>query len=56
MVFDDFAKYATALGTANALSIRACANKEEDFTNFIDKVNLVTLGKKMKIIDDSPTI
>lgn len=56
MVFDDFIKTASALGTANAKKLSACDVTPEEMHDFTGKVKLFTLGKKMKQIDDSPTI
>lgn len=56
LVFDDFVKKASALGTANALKLTACDVTAEEMDRFSTSVKLFTLGKKMKIIDDSPTI
>ena len=56
LVFDDFVKLASALGAANAATFAVCEVTEEDMNNFSTDVKLFTLGKKMKIINDSPTI
>ena len=55
LVFDEFIKTAASLGTANALKLSACDVTTEEMNTFTDKVKLFTLGKKMKLIDDSPT-
>jgi len=56
MVFDEFVKIASALGAANALKLSSCENTIEEMTCFLNSIKLFTLGKKMKIINDSPTI
>lgn len=56
MVFDEFAAYASALGAANALRLDACNVSPGEVTALLEKVNIMPIGKKMKIIDDSPTI
>lgn len=55
LVFDDFIKIATAFGTANAGMWNTCSVTEEQMNAFIDKVKVEPVGKKMKLIDDSPT-
>ncbi len=54
LVFDEFVKIAAALGAANAAVIETCAVPYKDIENYIDKVEVLPVGKKMKIIDDSP--
>jgi fructose-1-phosphate kinase PfkB-like protein len=54
MIFDDFLKAATALGAANSERWDACNVKNENFEKYIDQVNIETIGKKVKLIDDSP--
>ena len=56
LVFDDFIKYASALGAANATKLTACEVTVDEMNRFSTNVKLFTLGKKMKIIDDSPTV
>lgn len=55
LVFDDFIKIATALGTSNAEMWNTCSVTEEQMNSFTDKVKVEPVGKKMKLIDDSPT-
>jgi len=56
LVFDDFLKIATALGTANAASFEISKVSLEQMKYYYDNVEILPLGKKMKLIDDSPTI
>lgn len=55
-VFDDFVKSASALGAVNATKLNACEVTEDEMNRFSTNVKLFTLGKKMKIINDSPTV
>jgi 1-phosphofructokinase family hexose kinase len=54
MIFDDFVKTAAAFGSANAERWDACNLKKEDFEKYIEKVKIEAIGKKVKLIDDSP--
>jgi len=56
MVFDEFVKFATALGAINASSGETCNFPIESVNSVIDTVLVEPVGKKMKLIDDSPTI
>lgn len=56
LVFDDFIKSAASLGAVNATKLSACEVTEEEMNRFSTNVKLFTLGKKMKIINDSPTV
>ena len=56
LVFNDFVKLASAFGAVNAASWEVCKVKPEDAIKITDKVKLEEVGKKMKIINDSPTI
>lgn len=56
LVFDEFVSVASALGSANALRWDACDASEIDYIGFVNKVVIKPIGKKMKLIDDSPTI
>ncbi len=56
MVFDDFTKLAASLGALNASSWEICSVDLEKAKNLSEKVTLLPIGKKMKLIDDSPTI
>ena len=54
LVFEDFFKNAVALGAANAARIGTCDVPAELFPKYLDKIEIVPVGKKMKIINDSP--
>ena len=54
LVFDEFVKTATALGALNAAAWDTSKVKLEDAKKLYDKINVSPIGKKMKIIDDSP--
>lgn len=56
LVFNEFVTVATALGAANAASREVCNSNMEEARNYFDKISITPIGKKMKIIDDSPTI
>ncbi len=53
-VFNDFVIYASALGAANAEKLDACTVKNEEAEKLVDLIKINPIGKKMKIIDDSP--
>ncbi|MFA3783718.1 1-phosphofructokinase family hexose kinase [Melioribacteraceae bacterium 4301-Me] len=53
-VFDDLLKIATSLGTANAVKIETCNSTVDEYENYIDLIQIKSVGKKMKIIDDTP--
>lgn len=54
LVFDEFLKIGTALGAANASKLTTCDVTIEEMNSYIEQVKVSTIGKKMKIIDDSP--
>lgn len=56
LVFDEFVNLSVSLGALNAKSEKTCAvtPAELELANYEIRINAV--GKKMKIIDDSPTI
>ena len=56
LVFDDFLKTATALGAANAASFNTSSVTFEQMKSYYDKIEILPVGKKMKLIDDRPTI
>ncbi len=56
LVFDEFVKIGAALGAHNASVLETCNFDYQSFEPFINKVNIETVGKKMKLIDDRPTI
>lgn len=53
-VFDETLKFATACGAANAESFEVCNVTLTEVNSLKEKVNIESVGKKMKIIDDSP--
>ncbi|HPN36907.1 MAG TPA: PfkB family carbohydrate kinase [Melioribacteraceae bacterium] len=55
-VFDEFIKIASALGAYNASVSDTCNFEFSSFNYLIESVNVSPIGKKMKLIDDSPTI
>jgi len=54
LVFDEFIKIAVALGAANAASWDTSKVNLADAEKLYDKIIVSPIGKKMKIIDDSP--
>ncbi|MFH1194189.1 MAG: PfkB family carbohydrate kinase [bacterium] len=54
-VFEDMLKTAAALGTANAASWEICTATKDESQKYYDVMKIVPIGKKMKLIDDSPT-
>ena len=54
LVFDQFLKIGAALGAANASKLTTCDVTTDEMNSYIEQVNISTIGKKMKIIDDSP--
>jgi len=54
IVFDEFVKVATALGAANAARWETCSVSQDELNRYLDQVKIEPIGKKMKIIDDSP--
>jgi 1-phosphofructokinase family hexose kinase len=54
MVFNDFAKLATALGAANASRFDTCEVDIESAEELVPHVSVQEIGKKMKLINDSP--
>ena len=54
LVFNEFVKIASALGAANAAKWETCSVSKEELNSYLDQVKIDTIGKKMKIIDDSP--
>lgn len=53
-VFNDFVIYASALGAANAEKLDACTVTMDETEKFINLIEINPIGKKMKILDDSP--
>lgn len=54
MIFEDSVKFASACGAANAQSFEVCRVSLEKVFSLIDEIKIESIGKKMKIIDDSP--
>lgn len=55
IVFEETLKIASALGTANASVLETCSVTNEQFAQYLEAIKISTIGKKMKLIDDSPT-
>lgn len=56
LVFDDFVMHAVSLGAVNAGKWDVCNSTLEGTESFMANIDITPIGKKMKIIDDSPTI
>ena len=56
LVFDEFIKIAAALGALNASSWKTCSFDLNEIENIAENIVVKTVGKKMKLIDDRPTI
>jgi len=56
LTFQNFTIKATALGAANAASIKTSAVIPEELQPLMNNVKFEQVGKRMKLIDDSPTI
>jgi len=54
LVFEEFVKIATALGSKNANMMETCSVSFEQMEELKDTVIIEPIGKKMKMIDDSP--
>ena len=55
LVFDEFVRVASALGAVNAQKWEVCTGTFNDIESFTEKVKVKPIGKKMKLINDSPT-
>jgi 1-phosphofructokinase family hexose kinase len=53
-VFDEFVKTASALGAANAAMAETCEVDAEQLHELTGQIEVIPVGKKMKIIDDRP--
>lgn len=53
-VYDDLLKFSIALGSLNTTSFEAANVDLKDAEKLSDKVKIEPIGKKMKLIDDSP--
>lgn len=56
LVFDEFTKLASALGAVNATKNTTCAVDYNEAENLISQISISEIGKKLKLINDSPTI
>lgn len=56
LIFNDFVKFASALGAQNAASWQTSTVTFDEANKLINKISIEEIGKKIKIIDDSPTI
>jgi tagatose 6-phosphate kinase len=56
LVYDEFIKIASALGAYNASVLDTCNFDYDTISPLINSVIVEPIGKKMKLIDDSPTI
>jgi 1-phosphofructokinase family hexose kinase len=54
LTFEHQTKLATALGTVNATKYDVCNVAADEVNKILDSVAVIPLGKKMKIIDDTP--
>ncbi len=54
LTFNDQLKIATALGAVNAKSFEVCNVNPKEIKSLSEKVNIKPIGKRVKIIDDTP--
>ncbi len=54
LVFDDFIKFAVSLGSLNAASFDTCKVDKNKALELSASIQLEPIGKRMKLIDDSP--
>ena len=54
LVFDEQIKFATALGAANAQMFDVCNVPIDEAQKFVKSIEVHPIGKKIKIIDDTP--
>jgi tagatose 6-phosphate kinase len=54
LTFNEQVSFAASLGISNALSFDVCNYEFDNPKAFIEKINIEPVGKKIKIIDDSP--
>lgn len=54
LVYEDFLKLAIALGSFNTQQLEAANVKMSEAETLLDKIEVQPVGKKMKLIDDSP--
>jgi len=55
LVFDEFVRFATALGSLNASRWDVCTVLLENVESVVDSITVKPIGKKFKLINDSPT-
>lgn len=55
IVFDEFVKTASALGATNASKWDVCNSTLGEAEDYAHKISVTPIGKKLKLIDDSPT-
>nr|MDA3859658.1 PfkB family carbohydrate kinase [Melioribacteraceae bacterium] len=55
LVFDEFLRIASALGGINATCWDVCMVTLKDIQEIVNTVTVKPIGKKLKLIDDSPT-
>ncbi len=55
ITFNEFSRKALALGAANAASFETCKVTNDELSALLEQTEIVEVGKKMKLIDDSPT-
>lgn len=54
LVFEEFLKIGTALGSLNAASFNTCSINKNSAMQLSNKIKIESVGKRMKLIDDSP--
>lgn len=54
LVFEEMVQIASAMGAANAAKLEVCSLNESDYIELKQKIEISAVGKKMKLIDDSP--
>ncbi|MGB5893075.1 MAG: PfkB family carbohydrate kinase [Ignavibacteriaceae bacterium] len=54
LVFNEQIKFATALGTVNAQMFDVCNVPVDEARKFVESVEVHPIGKKIKLIDDTP--
>jgi 1-phosphofructokinase family hexose kinase len=56
MVFEEILKFSSALGTLNAVSDDICIVSLDEADKFKNNIEVTPVGKKMKLLDTTPTI
>jgi 1-phosphofructokinase family hexose kinase len=54
LVFEEFLAFASAAGTANCIQWDVCNSSQNEIDYYKTQIKISPIGKKMKIIDDSP--